>query len=123
MLTDKQPILAYEDLEHMKAGMRSVFYSTWPAERARRGITFKSISRDSATAREFTKNNIKLLRQSKFIQSGDLKTEINIFGNKVALMSLRAKTPFAVLIEDHDIAETLRVAWVELWERLGPVMG
>ena len=123
MLKDKQPILAYEDLEHMRAGMRSTFYDTWPAERARRNIPFKSISRDSATAREFTKDNIRLLRQTKFLQSSDLKTEINIYGNKVALMSFRTKPPFCVLIEDHDIAETLRVTWNELWKRLGPAVG
>ncbi len=123
MLKEKQPIYVYEDLEHMKVGMRPAFYNTWPGERARRGIPLKAISRDSATAREFTKDNIRLLRQSKFINSGDLKTEINIYGDKVALMSFRTSPPFCVLIEDHDITETLRVAWQQLWERLGPALG
>lgn len=123
MLKDKQPIYAYEDLEHMMAGMRPIFSSTWPTERAKRGIPLKSISRDSATAREFTKQNIRLLRQTKFIEAEDLKTEINIYGNKVALTSFRTKPPFCVLIEDRDIAETLRTAWLELWKRLGPVVG
>lgn len=124
MLNDKKPILAYEDLEHMKAGMRNVFFNTWPTERAKRQIPFKSITRDSIIAREFVeKNNIRLLRQSKFIQAKDLKTEINIYGDKVALMSLRANPPFAVLIEDKDIAETMRVAWQQLWDRLGSAIG
>ena len=52
------------------------------------------------------------------VDSGDWKTEINIYGDKVALMSYRTKIPFCVLIEDHNIAETLRSAWKELWERL-----
>ena len=54
----------------------------------------------------------------KFIKAEELKTEINIYGDKVAMMSFRSNPPFAVLIENKDIAETLRTAWQELWERL-----
>lgn len=123
MLTDKQQIYTYEDLEYMKLGMRPIFYSTWPGERARRGIPLKAIVRDSVTAREFIKDNIKLLRQSKFIQSEPLRTEINIWGDKVALMSFQRSSPFCVLIEDKDIAATIRTAWTELWNRLGSATG
>ncbi len=122
-LKEKKPIVAFEDLEHMKIAMPESFYHTWAPERAKRNITFKSILRDSPAAREFIKDNIKNLRQNKFLQSGDWKTEINIYGDKVALMSFRTKPPFCVLIEDHDIAETLRTAWQQLWERLGPAVG
>lgn len=54
----------------------------------------------------------------KYINSGDLKTEVNIYGNKVALMSFRSFPPFAVLIEDEGIADTLRTAWKNLWLKL-----
>lgn len=118
MLKDKKEILAWEDLEHMKIALPPSFYEYFPAERARRGITFKSILRDSSVAHEMVKRQVGLLRESKFIQTGDLKTEINIYSNKVALMSFRSDPPFAVLIEDPSIAETLRVAWTELWNRL-----
>ena len=50
MLKDKKPICAYEALEHMKAGARKTFFSTWPFERAKRGITFKSITRSSRSS-------------------------------------------------------------------------
>ena len=123
MLTEKQPIVAWEDLEHMEAVLRPSFYKGWPEERAKRNITFKVILRDSRAAREFVKGNVRLLRESKFITSGDLKTGITICGDKVALISFRNKPPFCVLIEDHDIAETLRVGWTELWKRLGPASG
>ncbi|MEK7623976.1 MAG: helix-turn-helix domain-containing protein [Patescibacteria group bacterium] len=123
MLADKQPIVAWEDLEHMEAVLRPAFYKGWPEERAKRNITFKVILRDSRAAREFVKGNIRLLRESKFITSGDLKTGINIYGDKVALISFRNKPVFCVVIEDHDIAETLRVGWTELWKRLEPAIG
>ncbi len=46
------------------------------------------------------------------------KTEINIYGNKVAFISFRSREPFAVLIEDEGITETLRTAWKEIWGKL-----
>lgn len=118
MLNDKKEIIAFEDLEHMRAGLPKQFYDWFPPERARRGIPFRSISRDSETAKEFAKNNIRLLRETKLVKSADWKTEINIYGNKVALMSFRTRTPFCVLIEDQDIAETLRDVWGKLWDNL-----
>jgi hypothetical protein len=38
-------------------------------------------------------------------------------------MDLHGKHPFAVLIENHNLAETMRTAWKQLWEKLGPVVG
>ncbi len=118
ILKDKKEIVAFEDLENMKKVLPDSFYSWFPSERARRNIPIKAILRDSPEAREITKLDIRLLRKTKLINSSDWKTEINIYGDKVALMSYRTKIPFCVLIEDHNIAETLRSAWKELWERL-----
>lgn len=123
-LQERKEILAFEDLEHMSIGLPQSFYEWYPRERARRSIVFKSITRDSLEARRLTQHNRGLLRESKLIASADWKTEINIYGDKVAMMSLRTRVPFCVLIEDHDIAETLRTAWRELWNHLDvPVVG
>ena len=116
-LSTKQPIVGWSDFEHMKEVLGN-FYDEYPRERSRRSITFKTIVRDSATAREGAKKDFGLLRETKFISSGDLKTEINVYGNKVSLMSFRSTPPFAVLIEDADVAETLRTAWKNSWERM-----
>lgn len=124
MLADKQPIIAIEDLDQMKAAMRPGFYEGYPEERARRGITFKSIMKDSPLARQFaSEKNKRLLRESKFLKAADFKTEFNIYGDKVALMSLKTDKPFAVLIEDKGITQTLRLLWEELWNRLGEKAG
>lgn len=118
MLKEGKEILAFEDLEHMQIALPRSFYEHFPSERARRGISFKSILRDSPEARRIVGKNRHLLRQSKLLASADWRTEVNIYGEKVALMSFRAKTPFCVLIDDRDIAETLRLAWQELWNNL-----
>lgn len=117
-LNEKKPIIAWSDFEHMYKMLGQGYVAYYPPIRAHLNIPFQTIVRDSVTAREAAKENRKLLREMKFLSAGDLKTEINIYGNKVALMSFRSKPPFAVLIEDHDVAETLRVAWRALWDRL-----
>lgn len=124
MLRDRKEIIAYEDAEQRAAVLGKRYVGYCPAERARLGIIFKSILRDSPAARALAEQNRALLRQSKFIRGVDWQTEVNIYGDKVALFSFRATTPFCVRIHDPDLAETLRTAWRELWNRLeGPVIG
>ena len=118
MLKEGTEILAFEDLEHMQIALPKSFYEYFPSERAHRGIPFRSILRDSPEARRLAQKNRPLLRQSKLLKSVDWKTEINIYGDKVALMSFRVKNPFCVLIDDHNVSETLRSVWQELWNNL-----
>ena len=85
MLKDKKEIIAFEDLEHTKKSLPASFYDYFPNERAKRGITFKSILRDSKEARRLTEKTIKLLRESKFLKTADWKTEINIYGDNIKI--------------------------------------
>lgn len=117
-LEEGQPIVGFSDYEYMKKWLGGKYFSYYPKERTERGITFKSVARDSEAAREIKEQDSERLRETKLISSGDLRTEINIYGNKVAMMSFRTQTPFAVLIEDKNIAETLRIAWQKLWEKM-----
>lgn len=119
LLKTKKEVISYEDLDYLKKMLPKEYYNYLPPERAHRGIPLRAISKDCAIARDFVKNDFKLNRATKFIQTKqDLKTEINIYGDKVALISFRNDTPFAVLIEDKDITQTLRTTWNELWDRL-----
>jgi HTH-type transcriptional regulator, sugar sensing transcriptional regulator len=123
VLKEKKEVLTFEDLDQLKKMVSKSFYQYFPPERSRKGILLKSISRDSEFAREFTKRNIGLLRETKFIKTESLKTDINIYADKVALMSLNEQSPFCVLIEDPNIAQTLRLVWNELWNRLDQKIG
>ena len=117
-LKDRLPIIAWSDFEHMKPVMGKEFMVEYPQERARRSITFQCITKDTPITQEVAKRNYGELREMKFIETEHFETEINIYGNKVAQISFRSNPPFAVLIEDNGIAQTLRVAWSELWKRL-----
>lgn len=123
MLRDKKEILAYEDLESLLTTFAGRSTINFPQERTRRDILIRTISRDTPAAREFCKRNRGLLRETKFISALDFKTDINIYGDKVALMDLRGSPPSCVLIENNHLAETMRIVWKQLWEKLGPVVG
>lgn len=119
-LHDKQTIYAWEDLDRMLALLPD-FLRKYAVERSTKNIPLRSIVRDTPLAREFvSKENPKLSRDSRFIESEEFGTDVEIFGNKVALFSLRKDSPFCVLIDDAGIAKTLKIAWTELWNRLEP---
>jgi len=118
MINEKDNIFAYEDLKHLKEGLPKSIFKWFPGERAKHGIHISSISRDSKEARKFSQKNQKLLRTTRFIEDEDFKTDINIYGNKIALMDLRSDMPFCVLIENKHLADTLKMLWKQLWNRL-----
>jgi len=122
-LRTKKEIVAYEDLEGLIGELPKHISEWFPPERAKRDILIKSISRDGRIAREFTKRNRGLLRETKFINVPKFKTDINIYGDKVSLIDLQSGAPFAVIIENRNLAETMRTVWKQLWDKLGPVVG
>ena len=123
MLREKKEIFAYEDLDNLKTSLPEKFFNEFPKERVHRDILIRSISRDTKFAREFSKSNRGLLRETKFVSTDELKTDMNIYGNKVALMDLRGNPMSCVLIENANLAQTMRAMWKLLWNSLGPVVG
>lgn len=121
-LKEKKTIYGFWDYENATKVMGEEYYdSYYRPERKRLNIFYKGILRDSPATRASLQYDNKAFRESKFIQKGEFTTEINIYGNKVALLSFLNKPPFGVLIEDKDIADTLRTAWENLWDKLGDV--
>lgn len=118
MLKEKQPVSAFSDFKQMAESFGDYYFDVFPPERARRKIISRNIVPDTPKARELAEKDARYLRETKFLKVPDLKTEINIYGNKVALNSYSSTPPFAVIIEDQNIAETLRTVWQQLWERL-----
>lgn len=117
MLKEKQTVSAFSDFKHMAAVFGDYYFDVFPPERARRGIISRNIVPDTPKARELAKKDARYLRETKFLPVPDLKTEINIYADKVALNSYQSNPPFSVIIEDHDIAETLRTIWQQLWNK------
>ncbi len=121
MLEDKQTIYAWEDLDRMFDIMPPQWTKTYPTERAAKKIPLRAITRDTPFAREFVaEKNVEYSRESRLLPAEEFGTDIEIFGDKVALFSLRKDFPFGVLIEDPGLARTLKIIWQEQWSCLGP---
>lgn len=120
MLHDRAEILSYEDMDNLKSGLAPSFFASFPKERVRRDIPLRSISCDTSFAREFSKRNRGLLRETRFVPLKELRTDISIYGDKVALMDLRGDPQTCVLIENRNIAESMRSIWTQLWHQLPP---
>jgi predicted transcriptional regulator len=116
----KGSILGFSDFD---AGLKVMGYDYYTdyyePERARRKLYYRAIVRDSAETREYIKDDNRYWRESKILPGEGVSTEINIYNDTVCLNSFRAKKPFAVLIEDKDLAQSLRYVWQQLWDRLG----
>lgn len=116
-LSEGKNIIEWTDYQSLK-NVLGKYYADYPLERAQRDIGLKSIVADEPEARRAMTSNNKLLRETKFISAKELSTDIMIYGDKVAMLSLKSDPPFAVLIEDKNLALTMRVVWSELWKRL-----
>ncbi len=119
MVEDKHVIYAWEDLDRMFEIMPASFTKEYPTGRAAKNIPLRTITRDTPFARKFiAEKNIEYARESRLIAADEFGTDIEIFGNKVALFSLRKDSPFGVLIEDQGLARTLKIIWEEQWKHL-----
>lgn len=111
-----QPMIGWADFS-FRQSILGDFFATFAAERARRNITYQAITRDTQEARAWGKRNMGHLRSFKYISSGPFNTETVVYGDHVMFLSYQ-KNAFAVVIEDQNVAATLRIAWQQLWDRL-----
>ena len=118
-LREKKPIQAWSDFDAMQETLGDTFMTTYPEKRTEKNIYFHCITRKTETSLKLQQSNTKNLRDMRFMRREKLSTEVNIYGNKVAFISFRKEKPFAVIIEDEGISETLRSVWSELWHHLG----
>jgi HTH-type transcriptional regulator, sugar sensing transcriptional regulator len=118
--TPGQIIRGYSDFE---AGLKVVgdaYYTEhYVLERKKKNIFYHAIARDNQASHDWAKWDNQGLRETRFMPGEGVTTEMNIYGDHIALISFRAKIPFAVLIEDKDLAHSMRLVWQQLWDRLG----
>src|SRR3989344_8299512 len=92
----------YEKMDH-------AFIDYYLKKRARLKIFSKYISPDTPFSRQQALDDEKYFRKVKFIPSKyKMNTEISIYVNKVSLSSFSADNPVAILIEDENLAQTMR---------------
>jgi sugar-specific transcriptional regulator TrmB len=111
-----KPMMGWADFSFRQSILRD-FFNEFAAERARKNIVYRAITRKTPEAGEWAKKNTGHLREMKFIESEPFNTETLVYGDHVMFLSYQ-KNAFAVVIEDANVAATMRVSWQQLWDRL-----
>jgi len=115
-LKEGGPIYLISDYEQMFEAIDAEWMWDYAKRRTEKGIKAFSIAKEGARAQKVKVNDVEQLRETRFVKEVDFETEINIYGNKVALLSFRR--PYAgVIIEDRAIAMTLRSMWQIIWKQ------
>ena len=99
------------------------YYSTEPAfmkqylkERAKQKIFCRAIGPDNEANREYVSHDKEQMRETRLVpqERFPFSNEIDIYGNKVAIMSLQGEL-LAVIIESESVAKTQRMIFELAW--------
>jgi sugar-specific transcriptional regulator TrmB len=60
-----------------------------------------------------SEKNLQLMVDTKGMS---VETDIMIYGNTVIFVSFNSKNPYALIVEDKDIANSLKVSYMQAWE-------
>lgn len=122
LVTRPKEILAYSSLDDL-LNILGDYIKTYAARKAELGIPLRGIVMDTPVARRYIPShyrgvkpeaipNVRFVPAEKFI----FKNEINIYGNKLAIMSLKQEELVGVIIESQVIADTQRAIFELAWE-------
>ena len=92
------------------------FSARYIKDRVNKKISARSIVVDTPKTREYTSKNAEQLRITRLVPADKFPftNEIDIYGNKVAIMSLQGEL-LAVIIESESIAKTQRMIFELAW--------
>jgi len=112
-----QPIYGFSDYEKMFEALSESFL--WPTaeNRVKNNCRFFCIAKDGKMGRVVQSKDKEQLRETRLVPQIDFETEINIYSNKISLISFR-KPYAAVIIEDEAIAKTLKSVWNLVWQSI-----
>ncbi|MFZ2192656.1 MAG: helix-turn-helix domain-containing protein [Candidatus Moraniibacteriota bacterium] len=117
LLLEGKTVYGFSDYEKMFESMQHFDMWRIPKERVKRNIKFFCIAKNGPMGQEVKRKDKEELRETKLVENIQFETEINIYGNKVSLISFRE--PFAcVIIEDPAISQTLKSVWQSWWNLL-----
>ncbi|HAT03579.1 MAG TPA: hypothetical protein DCS29_02255 [Candidatus Magasanikbacteria bacterium] len=117
MINVGENIVGFSDYEKMFEALPHEFLLSYPPRRKEKNMTFSSVAKDGPWGRKVKEWDKDQMRETRLVKDIELDTEVNIYGNKVMLLSFRR--PYAgVIIEDHAIATTMKSIWKMVWKTL-----
>jgi len=93
------------------------FYSSlFVKQRVKEGIICKLIEEKSNKNLELKKNDNKEKRITKFLDGiQGLKSEIYVYGDKIALLTLMEEEPVGVVIKNKEMAKLMKFIFEKVW--------
>ena len=119
-LKDKNPIFALTaNILEIDPELRNWLTEKYVKKRKENKIFAKVISPKTGLAKEYLKNDKDGYRKTLLIPKDKfpISIEINIFGNKVGLMSYKKNELMGTVIESKEIAKSMRVFFDLAWEK------
>lgn len=114
---DGHDIYGFSDYDKMLSTMDPKYMFDLAKKRASKNIFFYNIAMPSKWNKKIMGLNKKDKREIKIIKNVKFETEINIYGNKVAIISF--KKPYSgIIMEDKAISQTHLSLWKALWATL-----
>ncbi len=123
ILQENKEIRAYVVINKEWDQPLKTFWDWYYKERLRRGIKVRSITVDDEEGKKYQAADQKYLRETRLVPKDKFPFEIekNIFGNKVAYLSLKPGQQVAILVDNDAIAKTERSIFELAWERAGGI--
>jgi len=93
------------------------YFPQWIKRRIKARIHAKILQEKTPAIEELRKNDKKELREIKFLPKGfKINTHTQIYGNKMAILTLNKEELVGIIIENKDIVETQKSLFWELWK-------
>ena len=92
------------------------YFPHWIKRRVKAKIFAKILQQEVETTKELKKKDKPELREIRFLPKDfKINTHMQIYGNKIAILTLRKDEPIGVIIENKDIVETQKSLFNFLW--------
>lgn len=114
-LTSKGKILAYASVEYQHS-FSPGYFPAYYERRAKKGIPLECFLAESPGSQKIKDWDKKHLRVTKIVpKKFEISPEINIYDNKVAILSLKEK--FGVIVESTEVADAFKRMFELAYER------
>lgn len=119
-ISEGKTIYAIESTSKMSKEIKEYLYNTYIPKRINNKIFAKAIMPNIETNSKLKNNDNKHYRETKLINGDflDFTLEINIYGNKVAFIILEHNKHMSIVIENQDIAQSLKALFNLLWSTI-----
>lgn len=115
ILKTKKSLLAITAVQDMMKIFKD-YFPYFIESRARRKIKVKLLTKKTSESIDLAKRDKEELRQTKFVSTKfSFHTANFIYGNKVAIISIKKQPIIGIVIEDSDIVNTQKMLFEIIW--------